>query len=372
MGYKILAVNPGSTSTKIALYEDDNCLFTVNLELENIDYGNGNGESNLENLKKSVIAEVKKQGYSMEEIDAFSGRGGAMSMSAFGVYEIGEKILEASQGYRNGHVHACLYSPHLVHSLGEKYGKPAYILNAQSVDELELKARFTGFPGVWRLSGLHALNHKEVGARASEAIGRKYNEANIIVGHLGGGISIVAHKKGRMVDFSGGSGEGPMAPTRSGTVCLRDVVNMAYSGEYSKTDMMELISMHSGLLGHLGTEDGREIERRINAGDTYAEAVYQAMIYQICKYIGAMAVTLEGKVDMIALTGGLAYSQYIVGEIRRQTEWIAPIRIFPGEYEMDSLGNGLLRVLNGQDKTMEYTGIPVFDEKAIMDTRKVY
>ena len=372
MGYKILAVNPGSTSTKIALYDDDNCLFTDNLRLDGVDYGSSDGDGNLMRLKQSVIEKVAEHGYRMEEIDAFSGRGGAMAMSASGVYEVEEKILDANKSYRNGHVHACLYSPNLVHVLSEAYGKPAYILNAQSVDELDLKARFTGFPGVWRLSGLHALNHKEVGARAAESLGKNYNEVNMIVAHLGGGISIVAHKKGKMVDFSGASGEGPMSPTRSGTVSLRDVINMAYSGEYSKSDLMALVSMKGGLLGHLGTEDGREIEKRIADGDTYAEAVYQAMIYQVCKYIGAMAVTLEGKVDVIALTGGLSYSSYVTEEIRKQTEWIAPIQVFPGEFEMESLGRGLLRVLKGQEKESVYTGVPVFDEKAMMDTRKVY
>ncbi len=364
MSYMILALNPGSTSTKIALYEDRAELFSANIDLEGLDYNSTDGDHNLLVLRSGVINSVEEHGYSMNDIDAFAGRGGAMASSPAGVYIVDEMILEANKAYKGGRVHACFYSPVLTYSLAQEFDKPAFILNAQSVDEFEMKSRFTGFPEIWRTSGIHALNHKEVGNRAAEKIGKKYDECSLIVAHLGGGISIAAHKKGKMVDFSGSSGAGPMCPTRSGMVPAADVIRMCFSGNYSEKDMLAKVSMNGGLLAHLGTGDGRIVEQMIADGDDFARETYDAMIYQICKDIGSMAVTMAGNVDAIVLTGGLSFSDYIVESVKKQTGWIADVISFPGEFEMEALGNGVLRVLEGSDEVQRYSGIPVFTPPA--------
>ena len=364
MSYKILALNPGSTSTKIALFEDSRELFSENIDLEGLDYNSTDGEKNLQILRSGVIKGVEEREYSMDKIDAFAGRGGVMASSPAGVYEVDDRILEANKAYKGGRVHACFYSPVLTYILAQEFGKPAYILNAQSVDEFEMRSRFTGFSEVWRISGIHALNHKEVAARAAEKIGRPYNECNLIVAHLGGGISIAAHKNGKMVDFSGSSGAGPMCPTRSGMVPASNVIKMCFSGKYTEKDMQAKVSMNGGLLAHLGTGDGRAVEKMIADGDEFARETYDAMIYQICKDIGSMAVTLEGKVDAIVLTGGLSFSDYVVSSIKKQIGWISDVICFPGEFEMEALGNGVLRVLEEREEVQEYTGVPVFTPPA--------
>lgn len=370
MGKKVLALNPGSTSTKIALFEDETQLFSTNLNLDGIDYKNTDGEGNLQKLFQRVVEEVTKHGYDMGDIDAYAARSGAMNSAPAGVYALNELLLKNCEPYKGGNVHASYYSPPLAKKLMDTYGGKAFVLNAQEADELDIHARFTGFFGNWRKSAIHVLNHKEVGVRTAAEIGKKYEDANLIIAHMGGGISVVAHKGGKMVDYSGSGGEGPMAPTRSGTIPCMQVIQMAFSGEYTKQDMLGKISMTGGLTAHLGTADAREIERRIQEGDEYAKLAYDSMIYQIAKNIGAMAVTLEGKVDAIALTGGLSNSKYLVEEIRRQTGWLAPLYVFAGEYEMECLGHSVLRVLNGEEKSLTYDGHPVFDPEELLKKRK--
>lgn len=369
MSIKILAINPGSTSTKIALFEDGKEVFSSNLDLEGVDYKSKDGKGNFEKLKASVVREVEKHGIKLSAIDAYAGRSGYMGPSEGGVYEINQRMLEMSR-IEDGGVHASTYSPHLTYALAREYGKKAYVLNSQEADELNLSSRVLGYPEVWRMSGIHVLNQKEVAAQLSERIGKKYSEANLIVAHLGGGFSIVAHKEGKMVDFSGAAGEGPMAPTRSGTVPAMKVIQMAFSGEYTMEEMLRKTNLQGGLMGHLGTSDARIVEARIAEGDEYAKLVYDAMIYQICKNIGAMTVTLQGRVDAIGVTGGLSNSKYLVNEVRKQTGWIAPIFAFPGEYEMECLGNSVLRVLRGEEETKVYTGIPVFDVGTMVEKRE--
>lgn len=357
---KILAINPGSTSTKIALFQDDVLEFSVNLDLNDIHYDANDGRLILCSLVEKVVREVTNREYRLDEIDVFIGRGGRMTSCAGGIYEIDERML-AENKIENGNVHPLTYSPWVVKQLSEKFGGRAYVLNSQSVDEFADVARVTGYCGVWRHKGLHALNHKQVGTLMARELGRPYDEVNVIVAHLGGGISVVAHEKGRMIDFSGGGGEGPMAPTRSGTVACADVIKLAFSGKYTLAELNGMTSMKGGLTAHLGTADAREVEKRISDGDEYAKLVYDAMIYQISKEIGAMAVAMRGHVDGIALTGGLANSQYLSDNIRAQTEWIAPLKCFPGEYEMECLGQSAFRALTGQEPVQIYTGKPVFD-----------
>lgn len=370
MGKKILAVNPGSTSTKIALFEDYEQLFSTNLNLEGIDYQSSDGMGNLKKLYQRVVEEVTEHGYDMHDIDAYAARSGPMGSSPCGVFELNDLLLEKCRAIENGHVHASYYTPPLVKRLSEEFGRKAYVLNAQNADELDTLARFTGLVGVWRKSALHVLNHKEVGVRVAEAVGKNYNDANLIVAHMGGGISVVAHQKGRMIDYSGSGGEGPIAPTRSGTIPCMALLELAFSGKYTKQELLTKTNVTGGLMDHLGTADAREIERRIQTGDEYAKMTYDAMIYQIAKNIGAMGVTLAGKVDAIALTGGLSNSKYLVESIRTRTGWIAPIYVFPGEYEMECLSSSVLQVLKGQERAKVYTGHPVFDPEKLIQMRK--
>ena len=366
---KILVVNPGSTSTKIALFENQQQLFSASLDMDGIDYTNTDGEITLNTLVSRIAQMVSDRGYDLKTITAFVGRSGNMVASPAGTFEVNQKLLDASE-YKNGNVHALRYSPHIVKRLSVQFGGRAFVVNSQQADELDILARFTGYTDVWRESGLHVLNHKEVGNRMAAVLGKKYSDSNLIIAHLGGGISVAAHKHGKIVDYSGGGGEGPMAPNRSGTIRALSVINLAYSNQYTKQELLAKTNIRGGLQAHLCTSDAREVERRINAGDAYAKLAYDSMIYQIGKYIAAMAAVLNGNVDSIVLTGGMANSKYLTERVKNQVGWIAPLEVMPGEFEMEGFSNSALRVLTGEEKAVEYTGVPVFSPAEMESMRQ--
>lgn len=359
--YKIFTLSPGSTSTKLAVFENDKLVFKANVA------------HNPEKLKtfaeikdqlpyrmETIMEELQKANVSLDDIDAFAAYSGGLEPMVGGIYPVNEAILKDSREGRTVK-HPALLGSQIIAELGKKYNAPAYLVNPPDVDEFQDLARVTGIKGMYRESRVHVLNQKEVAMRYAKELGKSYNECNFIVAHVGGGLSISAHKKGLMVDGNDVlNGDGPMAPNRSGSVPAVPLIKMCYSGEYTEAQMIAEISKKGGLLGHLGTDNTIEIEQRISKGDKYAKLIYDAMAYQLAKFIGSYAVVLEGKVDGIILTGGVSNDKYFTDSIEKMTGWIAPIKIYGGDFEMEALASGAIRALNKEEELKEYTGVPVW------------
>ena len=318
MAYRILTLSPGSTSTKIAVFEDDVAILKANVrhdpsELAAFDQA----VDQLDYRIATVLRELDAKGIALESIDAFSGYCGGMGPTVGGIFAIDETVCEHVLGC--GMNHPAILGAPILHRLAQEVGKPAYAVNQPDTDELDDVARITGYPGVYRKSHVHCLNQKECAIRYAESLGKSYDEVNVIVAHIGGGLSVAAHRKGRMVDTNDVlEGSGPFAPNRSGDVPLRPVVALAFSGDHDKREIMNVIGKTGGLLGLVGTDDALAINERIAAGDQWAALAYEAMAYQTAKAIGAFAAVLEGKVDGIILTGGVSNDQGFVSAIERR------------------------------------------------------
>ena len=246
-------------------------------------------------------------------------------------------------------------------NLGDRYNKPAFCVNPPDVDEFILEARITGVPGVYRESRIHALNQKEIAIRYAKKIGKNYKDLNLIVCHLGGGISIAAHKKGKMIDCNDiVGGDGPMTPTRCGFLPAKAVLKMCSNGKYTLDEVKAFIGKNGGLMAHLGTNDIREVHEMIDKGNLKAKLILDAMIYQIVKQVGAMYASLKGNCSAIILTGGIANDKYVVNKIKSYLKTMAKIVAMPGEFELEALAAGAVRVLLGVEKPVIYTGVPVF------------
>lgn len=368
--YRILAINPGSTSVKIAVFENEKPLFIENIKhSSNAPDKSGDIQKQAYALRALIKSRLDEEKIELSTIDAFAGRGGGLVPCASGVYEVNKKMLEDVQN--NPLIHPSKYGPQTAYDFAAEYGKKAYVVNSPHSDEYEDCARILGIDGLERLPHIHTLNQKETAIRTAEKMNRKYEECNFVVAHLGGGASVTAHKNGRMVDSTDCiSGDGPMAPTRTGQIDAIYIIDMCFSGKYTKDEMYRLLMTEGGLKSLLGTSDGLEIEE-IRKHNAYACLVYDAMIHQILKSIGAMAAVLEGKVDAVILTGGLAKDKYLVDKLTAKSKYIAPMYVYPGEFEMEALSNGALRVIKGTEPTLEYTGIPAWPGiKAYKNARK--
>lgn len=359
--YRIVAINPGSTSTKVALFENEKKIFTENISHSAQELA-GYPEiiDQLPYRKETILAALTEHGVDLNSIDAFSGRCTGFPPMAGGVYEVNPLMCEHGR-LGLGSKHPGNLGPLLARAFADEYGGRAFVVNPSSVDEFQPEARLTGLSGVLRTSRGHPLNQKEVAMRCARELGKEYNEANFVVAHMGGGISVTAHKKGKMVDSADCTrGEGRMAPTRSGGIPASAVVELSFSGRYTQKELLDRIQKKGGWTELLGTSDALEVERRIASGDQFAKLVYDTTAYQIAKDIGAYAAVLSGRVDAVILTGGLAHSKYLTESISKKVVFIAPVRIYPGEYEMEALASGAIRVLEGREPPMEYTGEPVF------------
>jgi len=357
---RILTINPGSTSTKIAVFDDEKMVFKESLTHETERLAKFNDISEQLPYRTSMVIEaLNKNNIPLESIDAFSGRGGGLVAVKGGTYEVNDKLLHHAQiGYTMKH--ASVLGAQIAHNLAKINNKKAYVVNPVTVDEKQEIARITGIKGIYGQTVFHALNQKEVAHKYAKSIGKRYEDLNLIVVHLGGGISVGAHKNGKVIDVNNGlNGEGPFAPTRSGKVLATDLIDMCFSGKYTENEIKELITKKGGLISHLDTSDARDVVKMISEGNKYAKLVYDAMIYQVAKEVGAQSVVLKGKIDAIILTGGIAYEEYFVKELKEYIEFLGKIIIIPGEEEMQALANGVLRVLNGEEEAQEYTGIPV-------------
>ena len=358
---RVLAVNPGSTSTKIALFEEYDELFgiTISHPAEQLKRF-GSIQDQLEYRRDAVERTMAEKGCPMAEVDVFSARGGSLYPAAGGTYRVTELVVDhASRGLHGEH--PAQLASQICFAFASKFDKQAFIVNPPDCDELQDISRITGLRGVYREGHIHVLNQKEIAIRFCKARGNKYEDVNLVIAHLGGGISVTAHQKGLMIDSNDIiKGSGPMTPTRAGDLPYAAVIDMAFSGEYTKKQLMDRLNRAGGLTDHFGTADARDVVKMIEAGDKYAEIVAQGMAYQNAKYIGAMAVAMKGKVDAIILTGGISNNKYFTDIILDYVSWISEVVIMPGEFELEALAAGALRVIHGEEEAKIYSGIPVW------------
>lgn len=353
---KILALNPGSTSTKVALFEDHTELWSETQRYDTDVIGRFSGvmeqeEFRLEEIRKCLAA----HGATVADLDAVVGRGGLLKPIESGTYEVSDKMLEDLRACTWGAHASNLGAPLAVRLADEGGCGKAYIVDPVVVDEMCPLARYSGLPEIERRSIFHALNQKAVARRAAVELGKSYAECNLVVAHMGGGVSVGAHEKGRVIDVNNAlDGDGPFSPERAGSLPVGGLVKLAFSGKYELPQLLKMLTGKGGLVAHLGTNDLREVARRMDDGDEKARLLFEALAYRMAKEIGASAAALSGEVDAIILTGGLAYNERFTKLIRDRVAFIAPVKIYPGEDEMQALVEGALRVLNGSEEARRY------------------
>lgn len=355
MDHLILVINPGSTSTKLAVYRGTAAIHTTSLHHSSDELAQFSDIVEQKDFREQVIVGwLASVGVELPALTAIVARGGLLAPIPGGTYRINELMVRHMAEGRYGK-HASNFGALIAFDLSCRLGIPGFIVDPVVVDELEPVARISGHPQIQRISIFHALNQKANGKKAAELLGKPYEHLNLIVAHLGGGISVGAHRQGRVVDVNQAlSGEGPFSPERVGSLPTRGLVDYYYNGNWTKAQLMKQFVGRSGLVAHLGTNDSREIVARMAQGDEQAHFYFQAMCYQIAKEIGRASAVLCGQVDQIILTGGLAYSPELVGEIKPRVEFIAPVLVLPGENELEALAWGALRVLRGEEKARDY------------------
>lgn len=358
--YKVFTVNPGSTSTKIALFNGEEKLFSANVSHDAAVLEQYKTlEEQLEYRKSTIQALLEENNVDLTGIDACVGRGGGLLAMEGGVYETDDVVLDHSIHAANGVIHPACLGPSIAKEFADMYGARSFVVNPPDVDEYQDLARLTGIKGVYRTSHLHALNLKETAIRHAHGMGRRYHDCSFIVCHIGGGISISAHKNGRMIDgYDIVGGDGPMAPTRCGSIAAADLLR--YAGDKDLKEVKKLCTRSGGFVDHLGISDALELTKRASEGDEYAALLWNTMIYQIEKCIGSMAAVLHGKVDGILLGGGMVYNEDLVSQIKEACGFIAPVTAYPGEFEMEAMAAGASRALDGTEKIMKYTGVQTF------------
>ncbi|AET69826.1 butyrate kinase [Desulfosporosinus orientis DSM 765] len=353
MDYLILAINPGSTSTKIALYANEKEIFVKTIEHPAYEIAKYNKVSEqFEMRKEMVLTFLKNNGFETGQLSAVVGRGGMLPSVKSGAYRVNNQMVER---LKNNPItdHASNLGALVAYEIANSAGIPSYIYDSVRVDELEDIARISGMPDIPRTSTSHALNSRAMAIRAAKKYGRKYSDMTFIVAHLGGGISLSVHAKGSMVDIIADD-EGPFSPERAGRVPCKDLIDLCYKVKYDRTTMQKKLRGNGGLKAYLGTTDARIVENLIEDGNYEAKLIYEAMAYQVAKGIGELATVVKGKVDRIILTGGLAQSPLLTKWIKDRVEFIAPVEIMPGENELESLAFGALRVLEGKEELKEY------------------
>lgn len=356
MEYIILAINPGSTSTKIAIYKNEAPLFVKTLRHSSEEIGRYAKVSDQFQFRKDLIVKaVEEEGVKMSDINAIVGRGGLVKPIESGVYEVNEALKNDLINPPMGE-HASNLGGLIAADIAKDIpGARAFIADPVVVDEMEDVARMTGLPELPRVSIFHALNQKAIGRAYAKSVGKKYEELNLVIAHLGGGISIGAHRLGRVVDVNNAlDGEGPFSPERAGSLPVGALVKMCFSGKYTLAEIKKMINGKGGMVAHVGTNSSKDISDRAAAGDAQCAALNDALIYNIAKMIGSMSVVLRGKVDAILITGGIAYDKYICAEIEKMVSTIAPVKVYPGEDEMGALAENGLNVLTGEVAPKEY------------------
>ena len=354
--FRILAINPGSTSTKIAVFQNTNPLFVKSINHSNEELSGFERVTDQHSFRKEIIyRELQVAEMDLSEIRAVVGRGGMLKPISSGVYEVNEAMKYDLYHSKVGD-HASNLGGLIADDIaGSLPDARAFIADPVVVDELEDIARISGHPEFSRISIFHALNQKAIARQHAKSVMRKYEDMNLIVVHLGGGITVGAHQKGRVIDVNQGlDGEGPFSPERSGTLPVGDLARLCFSGKYTEKEVLKMIKGNGGLFAHLGTTSAYEVEQRAQAGDEHAKFIFDAMAYQVAKAIGSMYPVLRGQVDAILITGGIAHSKWFVNQIIERVYRIAPTHVYPGEDEMRALAMNGLMVLTGEVEAKEY------------------
>ena len=350
---KVLIINPGATSTKIAVFEEDRQLFKLGIDhsaeeldrfekvIDQADY-----------RKEAILTAVAEAGFQLTDFDAVCGRGGLYRPIPSGTYAVNDKVMADVEAAPYGE-HPSNLGAYLAKKIGDMVGIPAFFVDPVCVDEMTDLAHYSGFAEFRRLCQFHALNQKSIGRKAAKELGKKYEEANLIVCHLGGGVSVAAHDHGRVVDVFNVKDEGAMGMDRGGALPVNQLINYCYSGK-SKDEVKKILGRRAGMFSYLGTTDFRVICAKVVEGDPKYVEAYQALVYQLSKDIGAMAAVLKFQVDAIVYTGGMAYEQFFCDDITGYVGKLAPVIRLPGEEEMRSLAEGALRVLHGEQEAAVY------------------
>lgn len=356
--YKILAINPGSTSTKVAVFKGEEKIFSENVAHAADDLAKFKEVSDqLEYRYDLIMKMLKEQNIDLSDLDAVVGRGGGVMAVEGGVYEVNDILYDHAVRGANGVQHPAQLGPQIAKRISEAVGCKAFIVNPPDTDEACDLARITGIKGVLKQSHTHALNQKETAIVHSKKMGVKYEDMNYIVAHIGGGTSITAHQKGKMIDGNDiVGGDGPMTPTRCGSIPVAELVDYIFDNNLDRKTAKNLATKTGGFVSLLGTSEAPDVLKMKMEGNKYAGLVWDTMVYQCIKQIGAMAAALHGKVDAILLGGGIVHNQILVDAITEACSFIAPIYAYPGEFEMEAMANGAARVLDGEEEAKEYTG----------------
>lgn len=346
---EVLVINPGSTSTKIAIYEEESVIYSETIDHEAADLAPFSCVlEQLDYRKALILAALEKAGYALTDLDAISGRGGFMKHIPSGTYRVTDAVVEAM--HQPLHEHASNLGPLLAKELADSAGIPAFFVDPVSVDEITDVARVTGMDGMERESFFHCLNHKGVARKAAQQLGKTYETCNLVVCHLGGGVTSAAHQKGRAVDVTNIYDEGCFSMDRAGALPVHQLVDLCFSGK-SKEEILMQLATSCGVVSYLGTRDFRTVQQMaFEQGNAKAKRVFDAMVYQLSKDIASLSSVMCMDVDAIVLTGGMAYSDLFCNAVEARVGKIAPVLRFPGEMEMLSLAQGALRVLHGEEE----------------------
>lgn len=353
--YLILTINPGSTSTKFALFKGEEPVLSDNINHSNEELVSFEQMVDQFDMRKSIIINaLNNHGVDINDLDAVVGRGGLLKPIPGGTYKVNQRMIDDLYAAEMGE-HASNLGALIAKAIAEEAGCESFIVDPVVVDELENIARYSGNPLLPRISIFHALNQKRTARIVADQLGKDYQNSNIIVAHMGGGISVGLHVNGKVVDVNNAlDGDGPFTPERSGGIPAGALVSLCYSGKYDQKQIKKMIKGEGGLVAYLGTNDLRTVESQIENGDGQAKKIYEAMAYQIAKEIGSLATVADGNIDAIALTGGIAYSEKFTALIKKRTSFIAEVVIIPGENELEALRDGAARVLAGVDSEKEY------------------
>ena len=355
MSIKSLIINPGSTSTKIGVFEDETLLFEETLRHSTEEISQYASIVDQKDFRKKIITDLlEKKEFDIKSLDVIVGRGGMLKPIPGGTYAVTDELLEDLKVGKQGQ-HASNLGGILAREIGDSIGVPSYIVDPVVVDELMPIARYSGVPELPRKSVFHALNQKAVAKRYAREQGVPYESLNLIVVHMGGGVSVGAHENGKIVDvFNALDGDGAFSPERAGGVPSGDLIKICFSVQYTEKEVYSKIVGNGGFNAYLGTNDMRDVVKRANEGDAFAAEIKDAFTFQVAKDMGSMACVLKGKVDQIIVTGGIAYNAAVVDALKERAGFIAPFTVYPGEDELLALAQGAIRVMTGEEKVMEY------------------
>lgn len=351
---KVLVINPGSTSTKFAIFQGQESIFTQTIRHNDEDIMTYPTIADQLDYRLGLLLDVlKTQGIELSTLEGIVGRGGFLKPLNSGTYLVNEDMLQDLKSARYGE-HASNLGAMMAHKLGTEHNLPSYIVDPIVVDEFEETSRISGIPDIERISNLHALNIKAVSRKVASELGGAYETYNFVIAHIGGGVSVAAQKKGRIIDVNNANNEGPFSPERAGGLPAYSLVKLCYSGKFTEKEMLDLLTKKGGLYAYLGTKNALDAENMALAGDEKANLVLDAMIHQIAKEIGAMTAVLDGEINGIILTGGICYSDFLVTKLKKKISFLGEIFVVPGEEELEALAKGALRVLTKAEEAKEY------------------